>query len=188
MPTDSYSKKSKYPSVTRVLSPFSNYDTIHPTTLGRAAERGTVVHSHCSAYLLGQWTPPPNPDYRGYVESARQWIDTFVDEVLLVEQELEDHELQFCGHPDTIVRSAKLGGVLLIDWKTPAQVHRKNWGAQLAAYERLAKANGYPAIDRIGALRLNKDGSMARFDEFTENRLAFWNAFFAALVAYRFFN
>lgn len=183
-----YTKKSKFVSVTKVLSPYTSYDTIHPTVLGKAAERGTAVHSYCAAHLLGQWTPPPNSEYRGYVESAQKWVDAFVDESILVEAELEDHELKFCGHPDAVVQSKKLGGVILIDWKTPAQVHRKTWGAQLSAYERLAKANNLPLINRIGALRLNKDGSMARFDEFTDNRLAFWNAFFAALVAYRFFN
>jgi len=183
-----YIKHSKFPSVTQVLAPYSGYDKIPPWHLEKASERGTIVHDHLAAYALGQWTPNPKPEYAGYVDSARKWLDMFMDEVVLSEAELEDEVLGYCGHPDLIIKSRKLGGVILIDYKTPAVVHRKVWGAQLAAYEKLATANGYPAVDRFGSLRLNADGRLAKFDEFTDNRIAFWSAFFAALCAHRFFS
>jgi len=183
-------KQSEYPSVTEVLSPYSGYDTIPPWHLEKAAERGTIVHAHCAAIALGQWTPTPKEEYRGYIQSARLWFDAFVDEILLVEEELMDPELCYCGHPDLIVRSQKLGGVILPDFKTPVNVHRKIWGAQLTAYENLARKDfrfTLPPINRLGSLRLNKDGAMAKFDEFTENRVACWAAFYGALMAHRFF-
>jgi hypothetical protein len=189
MCAEKYHKTSRYPGVTTILSPWSGYDRIHPVHLGRASERGTIVHSHAAAYVMGVWAPDPAPEYRGYVESAQRWIDAFIDEPLLVEEELEDHELKFCGHPDIIARSSKLGGVVLIDLKTPAAVHRKNWGCQLAAYERLAKVSGrIPPINRFGSLRLDKNGGVAKFDEFTDNRLSYWSAFYGALIAHNFFN
>lgn len=186
-----YHKESDFPSVTEVLAPYSGYDQIPPWHIEKAAERGTIVHAHSAAIALGRWAPPPRDEYRGYVESVRLWIEAFVDEVLLVEEELEDPELCYCGHPDLIVRSKKLGGVILPDLKTPAVFHRKVWGAQLTAYQNLAKKDPrfdhLPPIDRIGSLRLNVEGKMARFDELTDNRVAYWAAFYGALIAHRFF-
>uniref|UniRef100_A0A6M3KK13 Putative PD-(D/E)XK nuclease superfamily protein n=1 Tax=viral metagenome TaxID=1070528 RepID=A0A6M3KK13_9ZZZZ len=187
MKPNEYTKVSKHASVTKVLSPYSGYDAIHPMHLEKAANRGTVVHSHLAAHALGEWSPAPKPEYAGYVLSGKKWLDAFVSEVLLVETELEEPSLGFCGHPDLVIRSHKLCGVILIDWKTPATVHRKIWGAQLAAYAHMIEQQKGIEIDRIGSLRLNPDGKMAKFDEFTGSRAAFWQAFYAALIAYNFF-
>ena len=186
-----YHKESDFPSVTEVLSPYSGYDKIPPWHLEKAAERGTIVHAHCAAFALGKWAPTPREEYRGYVQSGIRWIEEYVDEVLLAEEELEDPELCYCGHPDLIVRSRKLGGVILPDLKTPVALHRKIWGAQVVAYERLAKADpryDLPDIDRVGSLRLDAQGKMARFDDLTGNRVAYWAAFYGALMALRFFS
>lgn len=183
-----YSKESNLASVTQVLAPYSGYDSIPPWKLEQAAERGTIVHAHLAALATGGWMPQPKEEYRGYVGSGRLWLDTFMDEAVLVEEELQDPELGYCGHPDLVIRTVKLGGVVMIDWKTPAGLHRKIWGAQLAAYERLVlKCKGIK-VDRIGSLRLHPDGRMAKFDEFTGSRVAFWAAFFGALVAFNFFD
>ncbi|MBW2596741.1 MAG: hypothetical protein JRC93_12390 [Deltaproteobacteria bacterium] len=185
-----YSKQSEYPSVTEVLSPYSGYDQIPPWNLEKAAERGTIVHAHCAAIALGRWTPSPKDEYQGYVTSGRLWLEAYMDEPLLVEEELEDPELGYCGHPDLIIRSEKLGGVIMPDLKTPVQLHRKVWGAQLTGYENLAKKDtrfSLPEIDRLGSLRLYEDGRMAKFDDFTDNRVAYWAAFYGALIAHRFF-
>lgn len=181
-----YSKESEYPSVTEILSPYSGYDQIPPAVLEAAAERGTLVHSHCEAIAKDIWAPAPKIELRGYVQSFQKWFDLFVDEVLLVEVELEDHDLGYCGHPDLAVRSSSLGGKLLLDLKTPEQLHRKIWGSQLSGYERLVRPRF--KVDRIGSLRLRKDGKMARFDEFTDNRVSYFAAFYGALIAHKFFN
>jgi len=187
MSAESYRKHSRFPSVTNILAPYSGVDKIPPWHLAKAAERGTTVHSYCAAMALNEWTPPPPQAYRGYVESARQWLDAFLDEALLVEVELEDESLGFCGHPDLVIRSRKLGGIILTDYKTPATLHRKIWGSQLAAYEKLIAASKGIVIDRMGSLRLDAKGKMAKFDEFTDNRVSYWSAFYGALIANRFF-
>ena len=187
MSSREYTKHSDLPSVTQVLAPYSGYDKIPPWHLEKASERGTVVHEHLAAYALGQWTPAPILEYSGYVQSGTMWLDAFMDEAIMVEEELEDKELGYCGHPDLMIKSKKLGGVIHIDYKTPVAVHRKVWGCQLSAYGRLAMANSYPAADRFGSLRLSASGRMAKFDEFSDNRIAYWGAFFAALAAHRFF-
>ena len=61
----------------------------------------------------------------------------------------------------------------------------------MAGYENLLKEDPkykIPKVDRIGALRLSPEGKIARFDEFTENRIAYWAAFYGALIAHNFFN
>ena len=185
---DAYTKQSKFPSVTKVLSPYSGYDRIHPMHLGKAAERGTIVHSYCAAYVQKEWAPEPAIEYQGYVQSARQWFDAYAGTPLIVEKEMEDSALGYCGHPDLVLESERLGGVILIDLKTPVSVHRKVWGAQLAAYRQLIQAAENIECQRIGSLRLRRDGSMAVFDDFTKNFVACWAAFYGALIAHRFFN
>lgn len=188
MSRQEYTKVSRFPSVTKILSPYSGYDQIPPWHLEKAAERGTTVHAHCAAIALGEWAPPPKEELRGYVQSARLWLDAFMDEPLSVEEELEEPELEYCGHPDLVIRSVKLGGNILIDWKTPVAVHRKVWGAQLAAYNNLIEKSRGIVIHRLGSLRLDVRGGIAKFDEFTANRVSYWSAFFGALIAHRFFS
>lgn len=180
---------SKYPSVTEILAPYSGYDRVPPHLLDAASARGSLVHAHCAAIAKEEWAPAPRQEARGYIVSFQKWFDAFVDKVLFVEGELEDPELGYCGHPDLIVKSRKLGGVILPDLKTPAGV-KKVWGSQLAGYENLSRKDkriSLPPIDRLGSLRLDKDGAMAKFDEFTENLLAYFGAFYAALAAHKFF-
>lgn len=180
-----YTKNSKYPSVTEILSPYSDYSHIPPAVLAKAAERGTLVHSYCEAISKSEWMPNPREDLAGYVQSFQRWFNMFVDEVIMSEEELEDSDLGYCGHPDLIVRSKSLGGIILIDIKTPAIVYR-TWGPQIAAYERLARQD-YPSINRMGSLRLDKAGKMAKFDDFTGDKISCFAAFYGALIAYKFF-
>jgi hypothetical protein len=182
----SYQKQSQYPSVTEILSPYSGYDQVPDNYLTIAAERGTLVHSYCAAIAKKEWAPDLNESCRGYVESFRRWFDAFVDDVLLVEEELEDPALKYCGHPDLLIRSSALGGVILPDLKTPKAV-KTIWGAQLAAYDNLIKRNMNIESHRIGSLQLSESGKMAVFDEFTEFRGSYFAAFYGALIAHNFF-
>lgn len=181
---------SGLPTVTEILEPWSGLDHIPPDRLEYAGYRGSLTHSHCAAIAKDMWVPDPTPELKGYVQSFRAWFDLYVDEVLLVEEELVDEDLGYCGHPDLIVRSAKLGGVILPDLKTPLAV-KKTWEAQLAAYEKLANKNahrwgGYQ-VDRAGSLRLSPEGKSAKFDEFTRNGPHAFAAFYGALLAHKFF-
>ena len=181
-----YFKKSAYPSVTEALSPYTGFAHVNEYVLLAASDRGVAVHAHCAAYAKGVFAPSPEKDLEGYVASFKWWFDAYVDDVLLVEEEMEDHGLQYCGHPDLIVRSSALGGVVLPDLKTPATLNKKLWGAQLSAYDNLARVVKI-IPDRIGSLRLKKDGSPPIFDDFTEARVSYFAAFIGALTAYKFF-
>ena len=179
--------KIEYPSVTQILSPWSGYDRIPEHRLEAAAERGTIVHTHCAAYALCQWSPPPQPEYQSYIDSFKRWFDMFIDETLVCEEELVDHALGYMGHPDLGARSKKLGGNLLIDLKTPVQLHRKIWGSQLAAYKNLLRVAKGIEVDRIGSLQLSSLGAPAKYTGFTGNIAEYFKAFYSALICYKFY-
>ncbi len=172
------------PSVTEVLGVFADFSQVPEDVLAHAAARGTRVHAACAAILEGLWAPPPEPEWAGYVESFRAWLPV-VAEVVLVEAELVDEAIGYCGHPDLICRLRGDRGLTVVDLKTPA-VKSKLWAAQLAAYKRLAEANGHAPIDRVGTLRLKANGSPPIFDEFQHSERDF-AAFLSALNAYRWF-
>jgi len=176
-----------YPSVTTILRPFSGFDSsgIPESVLARASERGTLVHTLNAAYAKKQWAPSPTPEASGYCQSFRWWFDTFVDEVIICEEELVDEELGFMGHPDIVVSSRKLGGIILADEKTPVQ-RKRLWGAQLAAYRRLVEKKIGEKVHRIGSLRLSPTGLPPTFDEFTDSDHSYWAAFYGALIAFKF--
>lgn len=184
--TPEYTKKSKYPSVTEVLSPWNDYSHVPEDRLEAAAERGTAVHAYCAAYARGVWAPTPPPGFRGYVDSFQRWFDLFVDETLVCEEEIEDAMLGYCGHPDLCVRAGKLGGVILTDLKTPIALKRRIWGCQLSAYERLLIGLGVKP-DRVGSLQLSPEGRAARFEDFSEDLQEYFKAFFSALNCHKFF-
>lgn len=181
-----YHKNSVLPSTTEILSPYSGLENVPEKYLTIASERGTRVHTYCASIALGEWIPSPEDDVKGYIESFKKWFNLFVNEVLLCEEEIEDKDLGYCGHPDLVVLSSKLNGIVLIDLKTPTSV-KSTWGAQLAAYAQIIEKKKNINIGRLGSLRLKSDGRMAKFDEFTGQRSDCFKAFFAALIAYNFF-
>ena len=176
----------EYPSVTQVLSPFAQYANIPPEVLKRAVSRGNYVHAAAVGIAMKLFIPPPPPEYAGYIRSLEWWFTHFVDEVLLVEEEIVDPVLGYMGHPDLVVVSRVLGGVILVDHKTPLQLHR-TWASQMAGYRRLVEVPRGIPVDRLGSLRLSKDGKPPRFQDYTNDPAAF-AAFYAALQAWKFFN
>ena len=126
---------------------------------------------------------PPLPfEYQGYFESFQRWFDRYVKKVHLIETILEDLDMGFKGTPDLIV--TMIDDIMTIpDYKTP-KAKSPIWCGQLAAYQHLATKNGYPA-QKVGALRLHKDGKQAIFDHYSTSPSDFI-AFHAALTAYRY--
>lgn len=179
-----YHKSSKLPSVTQVLAPFVDYSRIPEHVLTRASERGSRVHAICAARLAGLWHPPITPDVAGYVESFQRWADLAVESVTMVEPEMEDPVLGYCGHMDAILRIKGDDGESVADLKTPATAMR-TWRAQLAAYRNLAEVNGHK-ISRVFSLRLDKAGGRAKVDEYTGTTQADFAAFLSALNAWRY--
>jgi len=172
------------PSVTQVLSPYSDFSHIPAAVLEAASARGTAVHDVCATIARGLPVMNQPPETIGYVDSYRRWFDLMVDEVLMVETRLVDIDFGYNGEPDLVIR-AKNQEIILVDNKTPVQLI-KSWRLQCAAYCALVSKNGIvPA--RSGSLRLHPDGGIARMDYYDNNQGDF-NLFLQALNLYRYFN
>ena len=172
------------PSVTRILSPWADFSGIPEEVLANAARRGTDVHRICGCIAQGLWFPAIPEDCTLFVESFRRWFPV-VEIVVLSEGELADTRLGYCGHPDLICRIRGDKALTLIDFKTPAS-KSPLWRAQLAAYKHLAREAGHD-VQRVGSLRLKRDGGHPIFDEYTDNATDL-AGFVAALNAHRYFN
>ncbi|MFP4087737.1 MAG: hypothetical protein ACLFUL_13190 [Desulfobacteraceae bacterium] len=173
---------TQWPSVTQVLSVFSDFSRIPPDVLQRAAARGTEVHGLCAAIAKGLYSVKIPEGCGGYVNSFRSWFKN-VQDVLLVETRLKDPVYQYHGTPDLVVRLKGDSTPRLIDLKTPAALGLL-WAAQIAAYERLFTANGGMECAHSGTLRLKPDGGRALFDECRHSAQDL-HAFLCALTAYR---
>lgn len=174
-----------YPSVTQVLSIYQDFSMVPEHVLTMAAERGKQVHAICASIAKGLFVSHRmiTSDIQGYIESFNKWFK-YVDEVILVEQELINSNLGFIGHPDLVVKMKGDQHLTLIDLKTPKAIG-KTWKVQIAAYWHLAELEF--KIDRGGSLRLNQDGGLPIFDEYTNTRHEDFAAFLSALNAWRYF-
>lgn len=172
------------PSVTQVLSPWSDFSRIPPSVLEAAALRGTAVHDVCATIARGLPVLSIPLEAEGYVASFQRWFDLVVADVLLVEERLIDMDFLYHGEPDLIIR-ARHGEIILVDNKTPVQLV-KSWRLQLAAYNHLAGKNGI-VPDKVASLRLHPEGKVARMDYYDNNGRDF-ALFLSALNLYRFFN
>ena len=177
----------RFPSVTEVISAHSDFSMVPPDVLNLACQRGSDVHELCALYAQKLWIPDIPVNLAGYFQSFKLWYDQFVEEVILVEGELRDEELQYCGHPDFIGRLKGDAGLILIDWKTAAALS-KIWRLQVAGgYRGLAEKNGYP-ITRVASLRPQKDGKPAKFQEYYRTMAYDLSIFLAELSVWRFFH
>ena len=172
--------------VTEVLKPYNNFGMISAETLQAAADRGTAVHAHLTAYVQGLYSVRPESS-EGYCESGERWIDAHVKRVISAEQEYVDSVLGFLGHPDLLIEDQR-GAILLVDWKTPV-TESKSWAIQIAAYHHLVtkhykfkKKNVAPA-----ALMLSPTGGNARFLGYYENLDYYFGLFLAALNLIKYF-
>lgn len=146
-------KEKEYLRVTEILNPFSGYALIDPDVLQRAADRGTKVHEHLNCILkdVGLWGL--DQCHRGYIDSARYFIDEIKD-VHATEQRFFDDNLMITGQCDLICeyQSKKT----LVDWKTSYAIN-KTWNAQGSAYANMARSSGYN-IEQVIFVKLSKDG------------------------------
>lgn len=179
-----YHKDSPLPSVTQVLSPWTDYSMVPAHIMEAASERGTAVHAICAARIQNLWHLPVADVLAGYVKSFDSWARV-VSDVILVEPEMEDSSLGYCGHLDLAVRIKGDSELSIVDLKTPASCI-PTWRPQLAAYRNLAEANGHE-ISRVFSLRLDRAGGRAKVDEYTGTVRADFAGFISALNCWKFF-
>lgn len=177
----------KYPSVTTILSPWTDFSMVPEARLEAAAERGREVHKICAAIAKGLWAPCP-VELQGYVHSFRNWLDGYVHTVHGVELELMDATYGYVGHPDLIATLVGEDAVCVIDVKTPV-TEQRSWACQLAAYADLIEVDptsGITVVDRLLSLRLSPGGKVPKITEYTSMRQRAFVAFLGALNAWRF--
>ena len=156
---------------------------VSPSRLEAAADRGTRVHEICANIALGLFIPAIPADCEGYVESYRRWHQHIIDEVIIVETRLVDTAWGYHGQIDQFVKS-KHGENILVDLKTPTALQR-SWRLQMAGYANLVEENGH-RVDRVGSLRLDREGKTARM-EYYDNSAQDFKMFVEALNLYRYF-
>lgn len=173
-----------YPSVTTVLSPYTDFSGIPEEVLAKAADRGTRAHRLCELYAKGLFIMHVDEDCVGFFESFKRWFDSTVIEVVALEIALEDYEYKFQGHPDLICKLKGSDELVVVDYKTPLAA-QLTWRIQLAAYKRLANVGGYP-VTRRATLRLNREGKSPIFNEYTKHEHDL-NVFLNACACWHFF-
>jgi hypothetical protein len=171
-------------SVTQVLQPFADFSMVRPDVLESAAERGTYVHQICAAMAQGLFVPEIREDCTGYVQSFERWFNSTVVEVHGVELELIDNIFGIIGHVDLLCTIRGDDGITIIDLKNPA-TQSKTWICQVAAYDHLARCNGFNVI-RNGALQLDSKGGRAKLREYTGIKDGAFAAFLGILQGARF--
>lgn len=151
-----------YPSVTEVLKVIEkSYLDAWRHKVGRqeadrvmrnAAAFGTRVHSVAEHVARGGWQV--NGELEPYALAIREFLDTYVDEVLNTELELVSHNMRFGGTVDLYCR-LKDGSYAVVDYKTSSQLTREH-GLQTAAYALLCRESGKKVNRRI-VVRIKKD-------------------------------
>jgi hypothetical protein len=167
------------PSVTQILSPYSDFSRVNPAILQAACDKGTRVHAACAAHALDFPVDGLLDGDQGYFDSFRVWFDSTVELVISVEELFTEPHYGYCGHPD-LVCILQGSDKCVIDLKTP-RTTSPSWRLQLAGYAHLTQAQ------RCFSLRLNPDGGRAIVDEVTDWQRDF-AIFLNALSVWKYFN
>jgi hypothetical protein len=174
------------PSVTQVISIFSDFSRVHPDVLEMACERGHEVHRLCIGHAKDLWVGEIFPKFLGYYNSFTRWFDEYVEKVWLAEERLYHPLYDYHGEPDLVltIRGDELPS--LWDVKSP-RLTSKTWRVQTSAYKHLVEAAKGIEIGRTGCIRLSPEGKPPILDESTDTLAHDFNVFRAALICWRFF-
>ena len=170
-----------YPSVTTVLSSDkSKEDSIQKwrervgeeeaNRVSRmATQRGTAVHQIMEDYILDQEPiTKPMPIHLETASKLKQWVDSYVGDVKLVEGQLFSHHLRTAGTVDLVAEWE--GEMAIIDWKTSKYPKKKqyieNYFMQEAAYAVMfEERTGIPVKKLVTAVAYDEPGGTQLFVE-----------------------
>lgn len=175
-----------YPRVTEVLRGFTKYDQIPKKILEGAAIRGNTVHSLCAGIAKGDWLPESmiNEDYKGYVNSFKQWRDAQVSEFLHIERRFKDDSLRYTGQVDMVFKGTDQR-VYLADLKTTSKPVC-TFPVQMAAYHNLLAVNNIQITSAM-LVYLKKNGDFPDID-IIEDFKEPMDVFNKALYCHNYFN
>ena len=177
--------KIHVPRVTEILEFYSGVGRIPRDTLEKAALRGTNVHTICADIALGNWVSLGD-EYRGYIQSFKQWFQT-IQGCVLVEKRFTGHvkgkEDPYSGQIDYLVMDGA-GKLAIADLKT-AQTHRRTYPVQMAAYRHLLAGESYH-VDKCTLVFLSRTGDAPTVIEYTDLTEE-WDVFTHAYQCYKYF-
>lgn len=154
----------KYPSVTEVLNVIHKpHIEAWRKRVGHAAANkvstsattlGTKVHKVCENISVGEDVAATDPKILAMGQAYQDFLDEYVDEVILTEARLVSDALGIGGTMDAYVR-LKGGKHAVIDIKT-SKNFSPEMGLQMAGYALMMQELGYVVDERI-IVRLSKD-------------------------------
>ena len=169
------------PSVTTIMKPLSNaeYNGISESTLRKAAEKGTAVHSAAEIWAKFK-IEDIEPEYRGYFDAFLEWWNINDPKVVGSEVRLYHKIMRYAGTADLI---AWIDGKLtLIDYKTTSKLIEMNCGVQLEAYAKALASHGINIQQKM-ILHLKRDGKFAEM-KFQASDPKRWTVFGALKTVY----
>lgn len=145
-----YTNDTGLPSVTDVIKTW--VDTQWFTA--ESCHRGDQAHEKVASHLLNEFFVIEER-YEVYFKSFQKF-EPRIQEVVLVEERLSDHELGFCGQPDIVFVDSEDGCLTLGDWKTAVAV-AKYYQLQLGGYSMLLKSQKDIHVKKNILIRLRND-------------------------------
>ena len=166
------------PSVTTLMKPLSEayYGGIDAKVLGRAADRGTSVHSAIDLYCRFGIIDI-EPELEGYFEAFKAWFKDYDVKPYATETRTYNKSLLYAGTVD--MSCSEKGVDTLADFKTTAGFSSMLCGVQLEAYDRVQESHGVKYQNRA-IIQLKKDGTYCRHTEFPP-RTECWRVFTSLL-------
>ena len=162
------------PSVTTVMKPLSEayYGGIDAKVLGRAANRGSAVHSAIDIYAKFGIIDI-EPELEGYFEAFLAWYKDYEVKPYATETKTYNRALMYAGTVD--MSCSERGVDTMADFKTTASYSPMLCGVQLEAYERAQESHGIKYQNRA-IIQLKKDGTYRRHTDFPP-RIECWRVF-----------
>lgn len=162
------------PSVTTVMKPLSEayYGGIDAKVLGKAANRGSAVHSAIDIYAKFG-VIDIEPELEGYFEAFLAWYKDYEVKPYATETKTYNRALLYAGTVD--MSCSERGVDTMADFKTTASYSPMLCGVQLEAYERAQESHGIKYQNRA-IIQLKKDGTYRRHTDFPP-RVECWKVF-----------
>lgn len=166
------------PSVTTLMKPLSEayYGGIDAKVLGRAADRGTSVHSAIDLYCRFGIIDI-EPELEGYFEAFKAWFKDYDVKPYATETRTYNKSLLYAGTVD--MSCSERGVDTLVDFKTTAGFSAMLCGVQLEAYDRAQESHGVKYQNRA-IIQIKKDGTYCRHTDFPP-RTECWRVFTSLL-------
>lgn len=162
------------PSVTTLMKPLSEayYGGIDVKVLGRAADRGSAVHSAIDTYVR-YGIVDIEPELEGYFEAFMSWAKDFDVKPYATETRTYNRALLYAGTVD--MSCSERGVDTLADFKTTVGFSSMLCGVQLEAYDRAQQSHGVKYHNRV-IIQLKKDGTYRRHTDFPPS-IECWKVF-----------